>query len=693
MPGDADKPTAQAPTGADNLITPDRYQPPSGGRSRTSLRLRLGAVVTGLALLFSAAVAWFLLTGKAVTIDTQPAAADTDISGGLSLHLADYTLLRPGDYRLRITAPGYHPLEQTLSVSDKQNQRYSFSLNRLPGHLKISSTPAATVVVDGRPRGQTPVTVDGLEHGRHTVRLETDRYLPGEQEVEIEGLDHTQTLAVQLQPAWADVTLQSTPAGAMIFVDDAEAGTTPTTIQVLQGERRLRVKLHGYKAWQQTLEIHAGKALALPEISLQPADALVHLITSPAGAGVTVDDEYRGQTPLEAALTPQHGAVIRLFKPGYRRATRRLTLAAGEEQTLRVKLQPELADIHVTAQPADAELLVDGQPRGKADQLLQLNTRPHHIEIRKQGYVTFKTDLIPRAGIAQQLRVALKTLREAKLEAARPLIKTAGGQTLKLFRPSRFTMGASRREPGRRANETLHQVNLTRLFYLSLREVSNAEFRRFDPTHDSGQEQQHSLNGNSQPVVNITWQQAAQYCNWLSKQDSLKPFYLEQDGKITGVNRAADGYRLPIEAEWAWAARVQPDGSLLKYPWGDNLPPPPKSGNYADESAANIIGLIIRGYNDGYIVSAPVGSFPADSKGLYDMGGNVAEWVNDYYDIMISAADRVVTDPLGPASGEHHVIRGSSWANGGITELRFSFRDYGSGARNDVGFRIARFVE
>jgi formylglycine-generating enzyme required for sulfatase activity len=693
MPGDADKPAAQTPAGADDLITPDRYQPPAGGRGDVSPKLRLGAVVTGLALLLSAAIAWFLLTGKAVTIDTQPAGAAMDISGGLSLRLADYILLRPGDYRLHITAPGYHPLDQTLSVSDKQNQRYSFALNRLPGHLKVSSTPAATVVVDGQARGRTPVTVDGLEHGRHKVRLEEDRYLPRDQEVEIEGLDHTQALSVKLEPAWADVTLRSTPAGATIFVDDAEAGTTPTTVQVLQGERRLRVKLHGYKAWQQTLEIHAGTALELPEITLQPADALVQVITRPAGAGVTVDNDYRGQTPLETALAPQHDAVIRLFKPGYRRATRRLKLAAGEDKTLRVELQPEMASVHITARPEDAELLVDGRSRGKADQVLQLNTRPHHIEIRKDGYVTYKIDLTPRAGIDQQLRVALKTLREAKLEAAKPLIKTAGGQTMKLFRPSRFTMGASRREPGRRANETLHKVNLTRLFYLSLREVSNTEYRRFDPAHDSGQEQQHGLNGASQPVVNITWQQAAQYCNWLSKQDHLKPFYLEQDGKITGFNPSADGYRLPTEAEWAWAARVRPDGSLLKFPWGDKLPPPPKSGNYADESAANIIGLIIRGYNDGYIVSAPVGSFPPDGKGLYDMGGNVAEWVNDYYDIMISAADRVETDPLGPDSGEHHVIRGSSWANGGVTELRFSFRDYGSEARNDVGFRIARFVE
>lgn len=690
MPADQDKQTAPP-----DVIEPGRFQPPPSGGRRFSLKLRVGAVATGLALLFSATTAWFLLTGKAVHIETQPSRAGIEIRGGLSLRFSDRVLLRPGEYRLRITAPGYRPLTQTLTVTDAQDQHYRYTLQRLPGHLAVSSSPVhgAGVYIDGELRGRTPVTVDGLEHGRHQVRVEADRYLPFRQAVDIEGLDHTQTLEAHLDPAWADVTVRSTPQGAVIFVDDKQAGTTPATLQILQGERRLRVKLHAYKTWQKTLQVRAGKNLDLPEIQLQPAAAVVHLITDPAGAGVTVNGDYVGQTPLEAALEPQQPAVIRLFKPGYRQATRKLTLGSGQEQTLRLDLEPALADIRIKADPADAELFVDGRSRGKADQTLQLTTRPHHIEIRRAGYVTYRTDMTPRTGMTQQIRVALKTVREAKLEAIKPIIKTKGGETMKLFRPTRFTMGASRREPGRRANEVLHQVNLTRPFYLSLREVSNAEFRLFDPHHNSGQVQNINLDGEQQPVVNVTWEQAAQYCNWLSRQESLQPFYQVKDGKISGFNPRADGYRLPTEAEWAWAARVRPDGSLLKFPWGEAMPPPAKSGNYADESASNLIGLIIHGYNDGYAVSAPVGSFPADGKGLYDMGGNVAEWVNDYYDIMVSAADRVETDPLGPKTGEHHVIRGSSWAQGSLTELRFSFRDYGSKARDDVGFRIARFVE
>lgn len=676
-------------------IQPAKFDPPPDKpRSRTR-KLRLGAIFTTAALLASIGVVWFLLTGKAVYIETAPADAEIAISGGLKLRLADRYLLRPGDYELRIRAPGYHTLNTTLSVGEEQSQEYRFELARLPGHLAVRSEPeGAAVFVDDEQRGTTPVTVREIPHGRHTLRLETQRYLPHEEDIEIEGLDRTQQREIQLEPAWAEVTLESTPAGAEVFVDDESVGTTPLTTDILQGEHRLRVKLEGYKAWQKTLRVKAGEAQALTEIVLEPADALIHIVTEPAGAGVTVNGEYLGVSPLEAAVEPGETAEIRLFKQGYQRVSRKMKLSSGEERSLRLKLQPELAAVQVRAEPADARLFVDGEPRGQANQILELPTREHRIEVRKDGYQAYETTITPRPGIDQMIRVSLKTLREAKLEALKPVIETTAGQRMKLFRVNaEFIMGSSRREPGRRANETLQKVRLTRWFYLSVKEVTNAEYRRFDKEHNSGDVRGTSLNKDDQPAVNITWQQAARYCNWLSKQDELQPFYREENGDITGINPDADGYRLPTEAEWAWAARYRSGQDMLKFPWGGEMPPPKNSGNYADESAAHLMGRIIHGYNDGYVVTAPVGSFPASDKGLYDMGGNVAEWVNDFYDIMVPQTEQARVDPLGSQRGDHRVIRGSSWAHGSITELRLSFRDYGSEARDDVGFRIARFID
>lgn len=254
-------------------------------------------------------------------------------------------------------------------------------------------------------------------------------------------------------------------------------------------------------------------------------------------------------------------------------------------------------------------------------------------------------------------------------------------------------MGASRREAGRQANEILREVILNKPFYLAESEVTNAQFRQYEPSHTSKVVSTYTLDNNSQPAVNLTWNEAALYCNWLSEQEGLPLFYTVVKDTVTGFNAESIGYRMPSEAEWGWAARtIGPDGALLKFPWGNELPPPINQGNYADLAAAGILSRIINNYNDGFPGSAPVASFAANQHGIFDLGGNVAEWVHDYYGSG-GLSNNNNTNPLGPSDGTYHVVRGSSWAHGTVTDLRLSYRDYSDEARDDVGFRIARYLE
>lgn len=671
------------------------FTPTDGPLKARRFQPKLPHIIIGSCLLVFAGAAWFVLSARSVFIDVSPAGSEVDIDGGLALRVGPRFLVLPGEAEVTLAAEGYYPFTGTVEITEDASQTYTFELLRLPGFLDLASSPTgASVFVDGENVGTTPLQKLELAAGEHTLNLQLERYKVLDATIDMEGMQIEQSAAYTLEPDWAEVSFNTIPPGASVFVDEEEVGQTPLVAEILSGEREIRVKLAAHKAWTDTLDIAAGEDMDIPLLTLEPADGLVYLQSEPDDAGVLLDGNYQGQTPLEVALSPDEPHELTFFRNGYQRTVRTLEIAADEERELNVTLAPITSSVLISAIPADAELYVNGRHVGPANQTLELLATSQRIEIRKQGYVPYETEFLSRPGIEQRLDVELQTLEQARLDAIEPVITTATGQRLKLLYPAAFTMGASRREAGRQANEVLREVQLTKPFYIGETEVTNRQFKQFMSEHSSGVVNSQSLDNNNQPVVNVSWQNAALYCNWLSEQDGLPNFYRVEGGNVTGFNADSTGYRLPTEAEWAWSARTtgEPD-SLLKFPWGQELPPPDNHGNYADISAASVLGNIISNYNDSYLGSAPVASFSANRQGLYDMGGNVAEWVHDYYGTTSQLAGGRESDPMGPEEGSYHVVRGSSWASGTVTDLRLSYRDYSNEPRDDVGFRIARYLE
>ena len=689
-------------------IAPAAFTPRAAEIKRTGFKARPFQVGLISVLVLFAIAMWFLFTARSVLFTVEPAYSDLDIDGGLHLKLGDRYLLRSGAYDLTATAQGYYTLEREFEVSEAESQELQLVLRRLPGKVSFETSPAgAQVFIDGETLGTTPLQAQAVAAGEHELRLVAERYLPHRDTVDVTGMEVAQTFAVELDPAWANVAISSVPIGATIYVDGEEQGQTPALLEILQGEHVVELKLPRFQSWQQVLNVTAGVHQNLEPVKLLPAEGLLELTSRPSGANVTVDGEFQGQTPITLQLEPGGEHRVAVFKPGYKRAVRTVALDAEEVRELSLKLTPRLGEVQVLVTPAQAEVLVSGTSQGRGNQSLSLPAHEQVLEVRLPGYRSHRQRFTPRPGLQQVIPVKLLTVAEAKLAELKQEIRSPAGQTLKLFSPTgSFTMGASRREPGRRSNEVLRPVELTRLFYLGTHEVTNGQFRQWRSEHNSGLVDGNSLNRDDQPVTEVSWEDAALYCNWLSEREGLPAFYKILNGRVVGfepnVERDAGrfepeshGYRLPTETEWAWAARVKGD-ALLKFPWGDDFPPKKVVENYADMSSSFITGRFVSNYKDGQITSAPVGSFPANHNGLFDMGGNVAEWVHDIYSITGSdAAAQGVTekDPMGAQTGSNNVIRGASWAQGTITELRLSFRDYGQRGRNDVGFRVARFAE
>ena len=700
-------------TGTPDTLTPDAFSPagaapgseqlaattfePLSQASEQRRRINITQIVLGVAGVLVAALLFFLFTARSLTLNID-AEAEPDFSlSGLNWSFGERLLVRPGDYTLSITAEGYHPYEQTVTVGDADTQQLDIRLAPLPGTVTLTTQPAgAEIVLEALSLGSAPLVDLSLEAGIYTVEAALDRYQRWQGQVDVIGRNQSQTVDIVLLPDWASVSFSATPATVTASIDGQPADITATGVEVLSGQRELTLSAPGFMPLSLPLNIVAGVDQDLGAVTLTPADATLTLESAPQSAGVTVDGTFVGLTPLVLPLSPGDRHAISLSKTGYRGTSLSLTLSRGETANRSVTLAPELGEVRFAIEPAEAEILINGQRVGTGSQSLSLPAVQQRIAVQLEGYASFETEVTPKPGLPQQISVTLLTEAAARKAAMTPTITTPLGQKMVLVDPSvetqnPFTMGASRRDPGRRANEVEHPVELRRAFYIASTETTNAQFRQYEATHDSGLIESYSLDRDHQPVAGISWQQAASFCNWLSRLEGLPPFYRENQGIIIGFNPSSTGYRLPSEAEWAFAARVEGD-ALRRFAWGDDFPPSADVTNVADNTSALVTGRILNGYTDQFVVSAPVGSFPANHRGLHDMGGNVAEWVHDGYAIPSPNAELAI-DPLGAQRGDNYTIRGGSWALSRLSELRLTFRDYGERGRDDLGFRITRYAE
>lgn len=175
------------------------------------------------------------------------------------------------------------------------------------------------------------------------------------------------------------------------------------------------------------------------------------------------------------------------------------------------------------------------------------------------------------------------------------------------------------------------------------------------------------------PVVNVSWFAAVGFCNWRSELEGRSPVYSFVDDFHVKPDFSKDGWRLPTEAEWEKAAR----GGLsrLRYPWVGHLTP----------ALAN--------YGKHHRGTTPVGQFPANDFGVFDMLGNVKEWCHDTYS-KTAYADRgheTPRDPCGLDAGSFRVFRGGSWMDQGEwIHLTKRGRMYAQNVNPDFGFRCVR---
>jgi formylglycine-generating enzyme required for sulfatase activity len=677
------------------VITVQRDSSPASpgrsGRQRTGRRPL--AWVAALAVLLAIVGVGLVSMLEPVSLDVLPGDARVRTPGSLvSWRSEGHLWVLPGKHAIRAERDGYVPAQTEVDVKSHNTEGVRFRLVKLPGKLHIDTGGVAAVVsIDGADSGRAPGDID-VPPGDRTITLRAPRYLDYVAHLAIEGAGAKQTLTASLKPAWGTVEISTVPTGAQIDIDGVNSGVAPRTLEIPSGVRRVEISAPGLKTWESSVVVKEGRRLTIGPVTLGQPDMKLTLQSQPSGAEVTVAGTHRGKTPVEIDLPAGVSHEVVVDFPGYASWSRSVFAEPGRQIALDARLEEVAAAVTVQGDPQDAQLFIDGAERGRTPQTLRLAAIEHRIEVRKDGFIAFTTAITPEAGLERQIRYHLVSSdRAVALQESAPSIATGTGYALRLIPVGTFAMGSERREQGRRPNEGLRQITLKRPFYLGVTEITNGEFRKFRPEHVSGVIDKHSIDLDAQPVTQVSWNDAAQYCNWLSEHDGLPPAYEKKDNDYKLKRPVTTGYRLPTEAEWEYAARYSSPGHFRRFAWGDSLPVPEQIGNIAGEEAAASLPASLPGYRDEYPVLAPVGKFKPTPLGLHDMSGNASEWITDYY---LSFVDpEPATDPLGPDDGTRHVIRGANWKSAVATELRLAWRDGEERSGPTIGFRIARYAE
>ena len=364
--------------------------------------------------------------------------------------------------------------------------------------------------------------------------------------------------------------------------------------------------------------------------------------------------------------------------------------ASARPNTPSFSLEQSYGSLEVSVQ-TPGTLYLDGKsmgriPTGSRARLTDIPAGRHNLEMRYGGKSESKTITVQEN---RSLAVAFSWVERPDVPDGYVLVE--GGT---------FRMGSPSSEDGRDDDEGPQHSVTVGSFYMKATEVTVGEFRAF--VRAEGYESQAERDGgayvwngsewnkdpnanwrnpgfsqtDSSPVTCVSWFDAVEYCNWLSKKEGRTPVYRINGSRVT-ANWSADGYRLPTEAEWEYAAR---GGTTTAFHYGNSLNSRQANfnGNYPYGGASKGV------YREQ---TMPVGSFSPNANGLYDMHGNVWEWCWDWYGDYSSGSQR---DPSGPSSGSSRVSRGGSWYDGG-RRLRSAYRyDYSPGnSGSDLGFRLA----
>ena len=640
-----------------------------------------------LVLLVAALPIALLVSSRAFDIAVSPpkAAATATWSRleGRLLILGSRVMLFSRKGTVTLEAEGFAPRSIEIE-KNSDRQQIQVALEPLPGIavITVDSPVEFDLSVDEASFGASARVEVELERGPHTVRIRGSRIRPVTRKIDIAGYGEIERFAFATEPGNSMLAVKTVPAGAQVFLDGAPVGRGGFDGYVDLGDHDIAVRLDGYHDQHRRFTAEPEQRIDLGSIELSPKAATLAVASTPSGAAVLVDGKFAGSTPVRISLQPLQTQRLVIRKTGYEPLETHLAPQPGEVIERAFRLGSHTWRASVTSD-IEARVTVNGVDWGVTPAAVTVR-EGDRIEVSREGYQPQRVIVDPVGGDERAYAFRMMLPAEYAFEEAEAEVSLANGIVLRKFPPVRFVLG-----PVHGQARSIEKA-LTRPFYMGLREVAYKEYLVFDAQPiPRGLSPEH-------PVTNVSWAEAARYCNWLSGQEGYPPVYeFDPAGELRRVASGSPGYRLPTEAEWEAVTGYDFAGGrpVGPFPWGEAASIPRAFGNFAGrENDGQGPGIFLLEHVDNHSGIAPVASYPANFNGLYDLAGNVAEWVTDYHAPLPQQTAGPLVDPLGPARGIDHVVKGSNFRSGELAGLAVAHRSFVAGRSDAVGFRVARWI-
>ena len=436
---------------------------------------------------------------------------------------------------------------------------------------------------------------------------------------------------------WAALTVTTKPEnGAKVLLNGRDINdTTPYTNKMIpSGKYEITVSKYRFVKTTKTVEIQDGENKTV-EIEMPFAYGKLIVNSEPSGAAILIDGIDYGVTPAELNNVVIGTHELKLEKSGCATVIKSITFDETNKLTINEKLSTS-REIAISTDGTGDKIFVDGNYIGATPLTATLSFGQHEVKAVRDGKETSKKITVAQNGGTTSVQLAFLTNKTFTVNGVTfEMIAVKGGT---------FTMGCTSEQGGNCYNseKPTHSVTLSD-YYIGKFEVTQELWQAVMGSNPS------YFKGNNLPVEKVSWNDVQEFITKLNQK--------------TGAN-----FRLPTEAEWEYAARGGNKSREYKY------------------SGSNNIGYVAWYTDNSGSKTHQVGTKPPNELGIYDMSGNVCEWCQDWYGNYSSGSQ---TNPTGPSSGSHRVLRGGSWRSS-AGRCRVSDRNASNPVNGDgiIGFRL-----